>query len=226
MNKIAVFSCSKNTSKTILEDSIEVINKYIKTPIEIYTKKNNKQGLSKCYNDFLYSKQASNYEYIAFVHDDIMLDDALIESKLERYHRMYDIIGIAGGNNCKIQNPAMWHIMCGGLGSGNLHGAAGHVHNDKSYITAFGLWPMRVTLIDGVFMSVNVEKVKSVNWKFNENYDFHLYDISSCLDANKKRLKIGVVPIHLTHNSPGLRDINDKTFQRNNKQFLQEYSNY
>jgi hypothetical protein len=117
--------------------------------------------------------------------------------------------------------------MCGGFEGGNLRGAVSHlIPNGQSHVTPFGPSPERVAIIDGVFMSVNVKKVRSVGWKFNENYDFHHYDISSSLDANKKKLKLGVAPIHLIHSSPGLRDFNDITFQKNQAQFLKEYASY
>jgi hypothetical protein len=226
MSKIAIFSCSKDDKRSILEESIDTINQYIKKPIRTHVLKNNKEGLPKRYNEFLYSSTSTLYDYIVFVHDDVYFDDAMLEAKLLKYHMEYDIVGVAGGNNCKIQNPALWHLMCGGFGSGNLHGAVAHIHNGLSMTTPFGPSPARVAIIDGVFMSVNVKKVRAAGWRFNENYDFHLYDISSCLDANKKKLKVGVAPINIVHSSPGLRDINDQVFQKNNAQFLKEYSNY
>jgi len=224
MSNIAIFSCVKDNLTPILKHSVDVINEYIKNPITVHLYKNNKEGLSKRYNEFLYSNH--NYDYIAFCHDDVYFDDAMLEAKLEKYHEKYDIVGVAGGNNCKIQTPVLWHIMCGGFGGGTLHGAVAHLHDGMSMVTPFGPTPARVAIIDGVFMSVNVKKVKEAGWKFNENYTFHHYDISSCLDANKKKLKIGVAPIHLIHASPGLRSFEDKTFVKNQTQFLKEYASY
>jgi hypothetical protein len=118
--------------------------------------------------------------------------------------------------------------MCGGFQGGNLRGFAGHITPDaqKVSITNFGQTPERVTVIDGAFMSINPKRAKQADWQFNENYTFHHYDLSSCLDANKKKLKIGVVPILTYHSSPGLRDINDKTFTENQAKFLKEYASY
>jgi hypothetical protein len=62
------------------------------------------------------------------------------------------------------------------------------------------------------------------NWKFNENYSFHHYDIASCIDANKKKLKLGVYPIWTIHKSPGLLDPASKTFLENQEKFIEEYS--
>jgi protein O-GlcNAc transferase len=187
---------------------------------------NNKTGLSEAYNKFLYHNP--NSDHVLFVHDDMWIDDAGFVTKLEDGHKQYDIIGLAGGVNPIIKEPALWHIMCGGFSGGNLRGFAGHYLPDQKTIniTNFGPTPARVAIIDGAFMSVNVKRARDVKWEFNEKYTFHHYDISSCLDANKKKLKIGVVPILTYHNSPGLRDINDKTFTENQSKFLQEYSSY
>ena len=183
----------------------------------------NKSSLSKVYNEFL----REPFTHLLFVHDDIWIDDAGFLSKLEEGHKKYDIIGVAGGVNPLLKAPALWHIMCGGFQGGNLRGFAGHYLPDNTTsITNFGPSPARVAVIDGAFMSVNVTKTRQVNWKFNENYTFHHYDLSSCLDANKHKLKLGVIPILTYHNSPGLRDINDKTFNENQAKFLQEYASY
>jgi hypothetical protein len=186
----------------------------------------NKTGLGKAYNKFLYENPV--YDYVLFVHDDMWIDDAGFIFKLEEAHREYDLIGVAGGLNPALKAPALWHVMCGGFQGGNLRGFAGHYLPDgrTTSITNFGPSPARVALIDGAFMSLNVKKAIEVGWQFNENYTFHHYDLSSCLDANKKKLRLGVIPILTYHNSPGLRDLNDKTFVENQTKFLQEYASY
>jgi len=186
----------------------------------------NKTGLGKAYNKFLYENPV--YDYVLFVHDDMWIDDAGFIFKLEEAHREYDLIGVAGGLNPALKAPALWHVMCGGFQGGNLRGFAGHYLPDgrTTSITNFGPSPARVALIDGAFMSLNVKKAIEVGWQFNENYTFHHYDLSSCLDANKKKLRLGVIPILTYHNSPGLRDLNDKIFAENQTKFLQEYASY
>jgi Glycosyltransferase like family len=189
---------------------------------------NNKIGLSEAYNAF-WKKEPNNVnDFIIFAHDDMWIDDATFIQKLDRGHKTYDIIGLAGGVNPIIKSPALWHLMCGGFHGGNLRGFAGHISPDseKVSITNFGPTPDRVAIVDGAFMSVNIKRAEQVGWQFNENYTFHHYDLSSCLDANKKKLKVGVVPILTYHASPGLLDINDKTFNENQKKFLAEYASY
>jgi hypothetical protein len=78
--------------------------------------------------------------------------------------------------------------MCGGFNGNNLRGAVAHPCNDHGqiFMTSFGPTPARVAILDGLFMSINTKRAKQVDWKFNENYNFHHYDIASCIDANKK----------------------------------------
>jgi len=223
----AIVSCTQlaDYKQTLLYKSVAKLeresNLVLTDKIFFFTQ--NKLGLSEAYNQFL--KDNPIYDYVLFVHDDIWIDDAGFIFKLEEGHKKYDIIGIAGGLNPGLKVPALWHIMCGGFQGGNLRGFAGHYLPDgkTTNITNFGPSPSRVTLIDGAFMSVNVRKTEKVNWRFNENYTYHHYDLSSCIDANTLKLKLGVIPILTYHNSPGLRSLEDETFCKNQKQFLEEY---
>ena len=226
----AIVSCTQLTDykQTLLYKSLAKLEKRNNLLLlnDTHFITQNKVGLGKAYNKFLSDNPI--YDYVLFVHDDMWIDDAGFIFKLEEAHKEYDLIGLAGGINPILKAPALWHLMCGGFQGGNLRGFAGHYHSDgkTTSITNFGPSPARVAVIDGAFMSLNVKRAVEVNWKFNENYTFHHYDLSSCLDANKKKLKLGVVPILTYHNSPGLRDINDKTFTENQAKFLKEYASY
>ena len=80
-------------------------------------------------------------------------------------------------------------------------------------------------MLDGLFLAVDLKRALETGWRFNENYDFHHYDLSSCLDANKRQMKLGTYPIYVTHSSPGLRDYNDTAYQVSEKRFYKEYKN-
>ena len=183
----------------------------------------NTDGLSKVYNRYL-DKYGSSFDCIIFAHDDLYIDDAFLIDKIrDGFDIGYDIVGVAGGLNPVIKAPTLWHIMCS---RGDLRGAASHFTEDKGnvYVTSFGPCKSRVSLLDGLFLAVNTQRAREVGWRFNENYDFHLYDLASCLDANKLKLKMGVLPIHVVHESPGLRSLDDPCFVRNQAQFLKEYA--
>jgi len=219
--KIAFYSVTRGDIKnTSFYDSVT----RLKDKADIAFNKFNTEGLSKRYNDFL-EKNKDKYEYIVFVHDDVYVDDLAVCEKLETAHKEFDIVGLAGGINPKIQKPALWHLMCGGFNSGNLRGAVAHPASPKEIaMTSFGVTPCRVAVLDGLFLSVKTSSIKSTNWKFNENYTFHHYDIASSLDANVKKLKLGVAPIWVIHRSPGLLDINNKLFTDSQEKFIREYS--
>lgn len=227
MRPIKIVSCTQkaNYRETELYRSIIDLQEYTNNSfkdIHFFTK--NKRGLSTCYNEYLTS--ADEDDIIIFVHDDVYIEDGMIHHKLQHYHETYNIIGVAGGTNLTIKKPALWHIMCGGFGP-NLRGFAGHFVRDskQKFITNFGPTPERVIVVDGLFISVDVRSAKNVNWSFNQNYEFHHYDIASCLDANKKKLKIGVVPIWVTHHSHGLREY-DSVFTASQEKFIEEYKGY
>jgi hypothetical protein len=194
--------------------------------IDILYNTNNTTGLSILYNSIIETHK-TDYTHIVFIHDDVYVDDLGVCEKLERAHTQFDIVGLAGGINPVIKEPALWHLMCGGFQSGNLRGAVSHpCAKDQIMFTSFGPTPSRVAILDGLFLSVDTRKIKSVGWKFNENYNFHHYDIASSIDANYKKLKLGVAPIWVLHNSPGLLSFEDKNFRESQEKFIKEYSQH
>jgi len=198
----------------------------LKDKITIFYDANNKEGLSKKYNEII-NHYKNDFDNIVFIHDDVYVDDTSVCEKLERAHKDFDIVGLAGGVNPKVQKLALWHLMCGGFAGGNLRGAVAHPYNENGqiFMTSFGPTPARVAVLDGLFLSVNLKSIKNTDWKFNENYTFHHYDIASSLDANKVKLKLGVFPIWVVHKSPGLLNTNDKLFLDSQDQFIREYGN-
>ena len=63
------------------------------------------------------------------------------------------------------------------------------------------------------------------NWRFNEHYTFHHYDIASCIDAVRKGLKVGVVNLHLRHElQPKPLIIYNPVWIESDKKFRQEYN--
>lgn len=229
--KLAAYFCtrSKHESEALVYQSLVEIQKSVTnsdTSFHIYHDVNNTAGLSKNYNKII-DKLSKEYDHILFVHDDVFVDDFNICNKLIKAHKLYDIVGLAGGINPTIKNPALWHLMCGGFHGGNLRGAVAHyANNDQLFMTNFGMTPDRVAVLDGLFLSVCTKAVLKTGWRFNENYTFHHYDIASCLDANKKKLRLGVYPIWVIHRSPGLLNPSDKLFVDSQTKFLEEYSNY
>ena len=221
MKKILVVTCTKGDGKnTQLVNSLNGL----KDDVSLVIVANNKKGLSECYNRYLTPENLIKHDIALFVHDDVFIDDLKLKGKLYAAieNMNYDIVGLAGAKEIKISEPALWHRMSQ---QRSWSGAVSHSidNSSKTFVTSFGPWPSRCLVLDGLFLAVDLKRVLEVGWKFNEDYLYHHYDIASCIDANNKKLKMGTYPIHVTHHSPGLRNLNDKSFLRSQQTFLRNY---
>ena len=80
-----------------------------------------------------------------------------------------------------------------------------------------------MVVLDGLFLAVVSDVVRAAGWKFDEDYDFHHYDLASCLRAREMGLKLRTVMIPVVHWSIGLKDPNDPVFLRNQAVFLKNF---
>jgi hypothetical protein len=183
----------------------------------------NTDGLPLVYNRKLRQYAGSGAEFLVFCHDDVYLDDLKLHDKLAAAHRNlgYHIIGAAGAAKVKVAYPSLWHIMS------EPKERRGYVHHfsktGQVFCTSFGPTPSQVVVIDGLFIAVHLPSIVATGWKFNENYQFHHYDLASCLDAAAKGLRVGVYPIHMIHESPGLDSFSNPNWRASNERFLAEY---
>lgn len=230
MIELSVVSCTQSSPEDIEKTSIYRWYQEVKdTSPEIHLNIvfNNKLGLPTIYNRIIeeHIESGSESEYMLFVHDDVYIDDLKLVSKLKQAHEGlgYDIIGLAGAIDPTIKHPALWHHM-----SLRQNHRGFVVHSDGKtgsvFSSGFGITPSRVAIIDGLFMAIHLPSIKKSGWRFNENYDFHHYDLASCIDANKFKLKIGVFPIHVVHESHGLESLDEKSWKNSNEKFLKDYS--
>lgn len=225
MKPILIVSATtqKSGDDTLLARSLKMMkcdnNSY---RVEFHT--SNTKGLPKLYNKYLNTETHADHDIILFVHDDVFIDDSRCFEKLHDVLSSCDIAGVAGGSQMRISKPALWHVM---VPREHQSGAVMHYCDDNKKIkhtTSFGPVPKRCVVVDGLFMAVKLETVLQTQWRFNEQFDFHHYDIAACIDANKNKLKITTCDIHLLHSSPGLLDYNDKPFNKSEKKFLELYS--
>ena len=207
----------KDARDTILYKSLNKIKAdcYIET-------NNTTKGLGKFYNECL--KQYEDKDAIVFVHDDVDIINIDLEYQLTQAFKVFDVVGVAGCVSPKIIEKNLWHWM--GEVKENLRGIAGHPVGPEAnfYVTSFGPTPDRVAIIDGVFMAVKVDKVLATKSFFDEQFKFHHYDIDFSLTCNRNKLKIGVWPILLNHQSPGLKEF-DSNFENSNIKFINKWKN-
>jgi len=215
VNKIGIFAVSPLESDCLLERT----SKNIKD-IDLHIKYNNKtMGLCEYYNKVI---AESSYEITVLCHHDISLEYANLNT-LPLALRKYDVIGVAGGLNPTLKDKNLWHWM---MPREYYRGYAGHYADTETmYITNFGVTPSRVALLDGVFLALDTRKIKGTRARFDERFVWHQYDIDFCLTCNKYKLKLGVWPITVFHQSPGLKDINDVEWNKSNLKFIEKWSN-
>jgi hypothetical protein len=155
----------------------------------------NKEGLPKVYNKFI-SDKFSNKKVI-FVHDDVLIEDLFWEEKLDLGFEKYNVVGLAGSKKCNLDSPvSAWHIMSE---KQDYLGEVSHSKDKITWTTVFGPTNSRALILDGLFIAVDVQKMLETNTKFDERFDFHHYDITFCLNANKNKVKMGVIPLKATH---------------------------
>lgn len=154
----------------------------------------NKTGLTKVYNSFI--TEENKDKKIIFIHDDVLIEDVFLFEKLDVAFEKYDIVGLAGTKKCDLTKPPAWHLMS----ERQDHvGEVAHSKDKVYWTTVFGPTDSRALIIDGLFMAVSVKRLLETGTRFDENFDYHHYDITFCLNANKNKLKIGVYPIKVTH---------------------------
>jgi len=192
-----------------------------KDDFDIFIKENNKESLAKTYNKAIDFAIKEKFEYLVLCHDDIIIESNIYK-KIPELMKQYDVIGVAGATECKLQEPALWHIMGGGFGSGKLHGAVAHGNAEQKHMTCFGSYPQRVLLLDGVFLCIKREVFTKVRFDETCPAKFHFYDLDYSLSCHKEGFKLGVSDIMITHSSPGLREFTDE-FNQGQKWFLEKW---
>ncbi len=184
-------------------------------------KQNNTQSLHKIYNKAIDFALQEDVQRLVLVHDDVILEN-YSESKLDNLFEKFDVIGCAGTTEVKLTQPALWHLMGGGFGSGNLYAAVAHGDENNKHMTAFGKYPKRVVLLDGVFLAIHRRVFEKIRFDEDCPSKWHFYDLDYSMQCHKEGFKLGVGDILITHNSPGLTSFT-KEFNEGQQWFLDKW---
>lgn len=233
MKKVLLVTATKTKTfdeflKRPIASSLGVLcdKRYIDDTFDFEVVKDNKDGLPAVYNRYITDKNKD--KIIVFAHDDIEIHDLNIVEKLN--NSPWDITGLAGGANFKLGDRNLWHICCAPetlTGSVSHHlcwQSNGKIEVDKTRqaTTVFGPWPQRCLVLDGLFLAVDIEKALEKEFQFDERHTFHHYDISSCLIANERKLKMGTYPIHCFHHGLGDSFMSPE-WESSNKTFIKNW---
>jgi len=161
---------------------------------------NNRVGLATCYNRFL-AEHAGRDCLAVFVHDDVSIEDVFLRDKLVAGAERFAIQGLAGSASFDLQlesQQTMWIRAP----REDLSGAVEHVMSDgRTCWRAYGPVPQPCVVLDGLFLAVDLARVGSL--RFDEQFDFHFYDLDFCISAHLRSLDLGTVNVHVRHRSSG-----------------------
>lgn len=180
----------------------------------------NSTGLSTVYNKAIQS--ADNSEIIVFIHDDAWLMQDSCLSEIRRGLQKYEVLGVAG-NQRRFPGQQTWYLRVNErneycLDRPHLSGAVRYGSVHATELNQFGPWPAECELLDGVFLAARVDVLRRVGLHFDEQFDFHFYDLDFCRAARAMRLKIGTWPIQLLHGSRG--NPGEKKWEINFKKYI------
>lgn len=163
----------------------------------------NKLGLPLLYNQRIVVEDAS--PVMAFIHDDVWIDDHFFFEHVMAGVTAYDVIGVAG-NRRRLPGQPSWAFANTKFewdDRSYLSGAVAHGPSAFGPVSAFGATPADCELLDGVLLAAKREVLLRSGVRFDERFEFHFYDMDFCRSARAAGLRVGTWPIALTHQSEG-----------------------
>ena len=190
--------------------------------VELDIHYNNRSGLSSTYNKSIDS--STDFDFIVFVHDDIWLNDMFFFSKV--INSKLDVIGAVGGLFWGVpkdfpidEKPLIWTTAtCG-------RGASGFMNHDlkNGYFlpSSYGVAPKETTTLDGSII-IFTRKAIQAGLRWDEQFNFHFYDMDICFSAHRLGLKVGTANILLTHESVG-GSVVQPEFMASQRKFIEKW---
>jgi len=172
------------------------------SPFVLAVAYDNRRPLADAYNAAI--EQSGRDDVLAFVHDDVWVDDWHVAQRLRDGLAAFDVVGVAGSVT-REPRQASW-VFDGDKPRPNREGLSGGVQHgapDRSSPARFGDTPTEVRLLDGVFLAARAATLKERGVRFDPRFPFHFYDTDFCRSCEKAGLRLGTWPIALTHASSG-----------------------
>lgn len=167
----------------------------------------NGAGLSAVYNAALAGLDDAHIA--VFVHDDVLLRDYHLCTRLDDALAGFDVVGVAG-NSAPAPDHTGWLWRRGADGAlvpdapERLAGVVDHLLPDGGHgVLAYEAAPRAVQLLDGVFIAARVGALRRHGVAFDTRFAFHFYDIDFSRACVRAGLKVGTWPIALSHASEG-----------------------
>jgi len=200
--------------------------RYFSPKVEICVFPNNSIGLPNLYNNAI--KKTENETILIFMHDDVFITDYFWLERIEEGLSKFDIVGVVG-NKKRVNNQPSWaFIEKKGTKftwdkKENLSGVIGHGDGFIPLnISYFGKSRQKVLLLDGVFMATKIETLKQNNLLFDNQFDFHFYDMDLCRQAEVKGISCGTWDLFIIHKSIG--SFKSEKWEINYEKYLKKWN--
>lgn len=185
----------------------------------------NAVGLAEGYNRVLAG--CDEQDILVMVHDDVYIHEWLLVDRLQEAMARFDVVGLAGSATPDLRHPS-WLLRFdkalvprGFQDNVGPSGAVGHSDYTRPIVSYYGETPQDCQLLDGLFMAVQVGKLRAAGVQFDPRFRFHCYDIDFCRSARQAGLRVGTWPIAVTHQSGGAFDSDG--FRQAARQYLKKW---
>lgn len=163
----------------------------------------NSRGLSQVFNEAIAA--APDNALLVLIHDDVWLDENTFVQTIQRGLDQYDVIGIAGNARIQPGQPGWCFVDLQFTwdDAKYLRGAVSHGQHAFGPASSYGDVSGECQLMDGVFLAAHKQTLLQSGVRFDQQFEFHFYDLDFCRTATRAGLKLGVWPVRMTHQSGG-----------------------
>lgn len=173
-------------------------------PLDVLLFSENSLGLSRIYNQAI-DDAKDDPAILVFVHDDVHLCDFEWSQRIREAITAFDVIGLAGNTHRAPGQPS-WAFLDDCFTwdeKQHLSGMVGHGTGFPCAVSNYGPSRQPCKLLDGLLLAVDSERLVQTGLRFDEQFEFHFYDMDFCRQAELKGLSMGTWPLSIVHESPG-----------------------
>lgn len=163
----------------------------------------NREGLPALYNSVIRAA-AAKPAVLLFIHDDVHLVDYYWPERLYAGLLEFEIVGLIG-NRRRLPRQPSWCFKDEWFTWDDFEHMSGFIAHGSALpykVTRFGLLG-ECKILDGVFLAARSDHLLRHDLFFDEEFDFHFYDLDFCRQAEAKGVRMGTIPISILHESGG-----------------------
>jgi glycosyltransferase involved in cell wall biosynthesis len=174
-------------------------------PPELLLFDNNTTGLATLYNTAI-DQAVSSPAILVFMHDDVSIHDFFWMERIREALARFDVVGLAGNRRRSPQQPA-WAFVSPDFKWDSPEYLSGTVGHGKGFpgdgLSYYGPSGVECKLLDGLMLVADSARLIESGTRFDDQFEFHFYDMDFCRQAELNGLSMGTWPISTVHESAG-----------------------